>query len=295
MERESVVAIVIISVIVLSAFYAIFVTSSTISNKVALIKITGEITSDETMDFLFETTSASRIVEEIKRASNDPSVKAVIFYIDSPGGSAVGSSEIARAIEELKKPSVTYVRETCASGAYWVASATNYIVAEPLSLVGNVGVLSIHIDLSGLLNKTGVAVDIYKRGKYKDMGIITRPYTAEEEKMINRTLDVVYERFIEEINKTRGSKLNISLDELAKGGIYLGEDAERYGIVDKTGDFNVAFEKAKELAGIKKAEIVQYRKESYIEKLLSMTSEKIGYSFAKGFFGGIYDMKLQLR
>ena len=114
-----------------------------LSGNVALIPIDGVIVGDKDSDFLFESvTSSPEAVELIEKANKNPNIKAIILEINSPGGSAVASEEIANAIRKTNKTTVAWIREAGASGAYWVASATDYVVANRASITGSIVVIA---------------------------------------------------------------------------------------------------------------------------------------------------------
>src|SRR3989338_349336 len=138
---------------------------------IALISIKGAVMPSDGFSFLAgDGVSSERIKREPEKAEKDPSVKAILLEIDSPGGAAVASQEVANAVKASKKFKVAWIRETGASGAYWVASAADKIVASPLSITGSIGVLASYLDFSGLLNRYNVTYERIVGGKYKDIG-----------------------------------------------------------------------------------------------------------------------------
>ena len=144
-----------IAIGVISLFVGIDVES--LSGNVALIPIQGVIVGSEDSEFLFESvTSSQDAVEFIEKADKNPSIKAIILEINSPGGSAVASEEIANAVRKTNKTTVAWIREVGASGAYWVASASDKIVASPMSITGSIGVISSYLEFSKLFEKYGV-------------------------------------------------------------------------------------------------------------------------------------------
>src|SRR3989344_1664750 len=139
------------------------------SATVAVIPIEGVITTAE--DDLFSDVANSRdIVDLIKEADNNPNVKAIVFEINSPGGSPVASEEIANAIKQTSKPTVAYIREVGASGGYWIASATDRIFASRMSITGSIGVIGSYLEFDGLLDKYNITYRRLVGGKYKDIG-----------------------------------------------------------------------------------------------------------------------------
>src|SRR3989338_8536572 len=128
-----------------------------LSGNVALIPIDGVIIGTEDSGFLFDgVTSSPEAVEFIEKAEKNPSIKAIILEINSPGGSAVASEEIANAVKKVNKTTVAWVREAGASGAYWVASASDHIVASRMSVTGSIGVIASYLEFPGLLERYNV-------------------------------------------------------------------------------------------------------------------------------------------
>ena len=153
----------IIVLIILAAIFGSLITVNIINvfkDKVVVIPIDGAITTQESGGlFAAEEASSSKIVSYIKKANKDQSVKGIIFAINSPGGTVVASEEIVNAIKQTKKPKIAWIREVGASGAYWVASACDEIVADPMSITGSIGVISSYLEFSGLMKKYGVGYE----------------------------------------------------------------------------------------------------------------------------------------
>ncbi|MBC7333109.1 MAG: S49 family peptidase [Actinobacteria bacterium] len=153
------------------------------------------------LPFTGEATSSDEVVRYIKDISRNSKIKAFIFEIDSPGGTPYASKEIADAIKKLGKPSVAQIREYGTSGAYWIASACNKIVADPLSSVGGIGTRAERIDLTELIKKIGIKIDTFMRGEYKGIGSPYSELTEKEKKFIEEQVDAFNRYFIEEIKE----------------------------------------------------------------------------------------------
>ncbi len=178
-------------------------------------------------------------------------VGAVVFVINSPGGSVVATREVYQEVKELDKPKVAYFREVAASGAYYVATGTDYIISDPDALTGNLGVIATVGEMSGLLEKIGVNVTTIKSGTHKDMGSPFRNMTAEEEEILQGVVDEIHEEFMSVILQNRKGRLDISrFDEISDSRIMSGRQAAKVGLVDKTGTKKDAIMKAAELANI---------------------------------------------
>ena len=178
------------------------------SNKIAVIPINGLITSGDMVSpgsgFLYENTITSGgIINFIEAANKDKNIKGVILNINSPGGTVVGSKEIVDAIKKVDKPVVALIRDVGASGAYWVASATDLIIADPLSVTGSIGVFGGYLEFSDLMSKYGVEFHSIKSGKYKDLGNQFVNLTEEGERILQGKLGIIHDYFLEDVNKNR--------------------------------------------------------------------------------------------
>src|SRR3989338_2223036 len=157
-----------IAVGIMSLFVGVDVES--LSGNVALIPIDGIILGSDDSEFLFESiTSSLDAVELIEKADKNPNIKAIILEINSPGGSAVASEEIAKAVQKTNKTTVAWIREVGASGAYWVASSSDYVIANRVSITGSIGVIASYLEFPGFLEKYNVTYRRLVSGKYKDI------------------------------------------------------------------------------------------------------------------------------
>ena len=220
------------------------------SANVALIKLNAEITTDSS----YNSVSSSDFVRKLDDYSSYPNIKAIIIEINSPGGSPVGSKEIVDAIKKLrddKKRNLTvvcYIRDIGASGAYWVASSTEKIYANELSLVGGIGVTGSYLEFSGLLDKYNVTYEQLIAGQYKDMGTPLRKLTVDEKNILQRQLNIMYEIFMHDVAKNR----NLSYDYIknySNGMVYLGIEAKKYNLIDEFGGKSEALEYIKTKIG----------------------------------------------
>lgn len=227
--------------------------------KAALIPITGEI------GFGSLEASPEYLEENIKRTEKDNNVKAVVFLINSPGGSAVASREIARMIAAIEKPTVCWLGDIAASGAYWLATSCSAIVADELTVTGSIGVTASYLEFSGLLEKYGIEYRQLTSGKHKDIASPYRDLTKEEEEIMRSFIDGVYRAFAESVSRGR----NVSEEALSslEGRIVLGKEAKELGLVDVLGGreevLGVIKEKTKE-----DVELVSYKTDNELERLL---------------------------
>ncbi len=248
---------------------------------VALIPITGVITADGEGYFGKSTVSSQAIVDFIQKAEDNSRVKVILLEINSPGGSAVASDEIAGAVKAAKKPVIALIREVGASGGYWVASATDHIIANRMSITGSIGVISSYLEFSGLMEKYGVNYERLVAGEHKDIGTPYRPLDEQERQILQGKLDKIHEFFIEEIVANRGMK-KTDVQKLATGEFYVGSEALENGLIDQLGDTKTAEEYITQTYGLKKVEYVEYKETPGLFDLFSKVSSQFSFSMGQG-------------
>lgn len=247
----TVASFVLSVLIILAALFAAPKDVAVKGSAIAVIHINGEIGFSTGVD-------SEKTVRLLKKADEDSSVKAVILRIDSPGGAAAASQEIARAVRQMKKPVVASVGNTAASGAYWIASACDRVVCNAASSVGSIGVIIAVPNFAGLFEKLGIKYVVIYKGKYKDLGNPARDLTPEEKQLLEKQAEIIYRQFIREVAKNRNMP-ETKVEQLATGEVFAGEEALKLGLVDSLGGFFEAVDEAKRLAGIKgKAQIIDY-------------------------------------
>ena len=217
------------------------------------------------------------VIDNIQRAQNDPSIKAVVLAVDSPGGSVGAAQEIYTAVEKLRKhkPVVVSMGNVAASGGYYVSVPANVIYANPGTITGSIGVIIQHVNVSKVLEKLGVKVENIKSGKNKDILFPNNKLTPEQKKLIMETIQDVYDQFLEDVVKYRPINME-TLKKYADGRILTGRQAKKIKLVDKLGNIQDAVNEAKALAGLegKKVLIVRLRKEEgFLKKLLGSKVE----------------------
>jgi protease-4 len=251
------------------------------SGNVALISIKGTIMSEASSDIFGSSVADSpTITEYIKMASDNPNIKAIIFEIDSPGGSAVASDEIAAAIKKVNKTTVAWIREIGASGGYWVASATDHIVAHRMSITGSIGVISSYLEFSRLLENYNVTYERLVAGKYKDIGSPFKELTGEERDLFQGELDIIHEYFIDEVAANRNlSKKQVK--DMATGMFFLGSQAMDMGLVDELGGKEEAVAYVENKLNIT-AQIAEYRPKRTLLDMLSSVFSKQSFFVGKG-------------
>lgn len=232
-------------------------------DKIALIPIKGTITSEEIPAFsiplpsVMKMTSSTEVLRFLEEIKQNKRVKAIVLEINSPGGTPFPCREIAQALKSIGRPTVAWVKEYATSGAYWVASATDCIVADSLSTVGSIGVASIRPDFSGLMKKFGIDVDTMSSGIHKLFGLPFKKPTSEEKATVKEEIETIQKEFIQEIEKNR--KLSKEgVNSISSGKIFLGKEAKNLGLIDELGGKARALEIAKEKAGLKAYKIIDY-------------------------------------
>jgi len=273
----TIVAILVFVFIILPLAMSLF-DGSKVGN-VASIPIEGPITGDGGNYLGSPTASSVEIVAFIKEAGTDPQIKVILVEINSPGGSAVASDEIASALKKTEKPVVALIREVGASGGYWIASAADQIIANKMSITGSIGVISSYLEFSGLMEEYGVGYERLVAGKYKDMGVPFRELQDEERAILQTKLNKIHGFFIEEIAANRDLPVE-KVKGIATGEFYLGIEALNLGLVDQVGDKDTAEQFMKDAYGLKEIDYVVYERElGFFDALASVFAE---FSFRIG-------------
>ena len=210
-------------------------------DKIAIVEVKGMITQ------------SSGVIEELQQYLADDGVKAIILRIDSPGGGVGPSQEIYREIMRIKSNSkrkvVTSMGSVAASGGYYIASASDLIVANPGTITGSIGVIMQFSNFEELLKKIGVKGVVLKSGEHKDIGSPFREMTPEEKRIMQEVLDNVHQQFIQAV--ADGRKLDRSkVAQIADGRILTGEQAKNLGLVDQLGNLQDTIDITAKLAGI---------------------------------------------
>lgn len=252
-------------------------------DKIAVVEIKGMISSSGN-DALFGEggVSSSFVVEKLKAANDDNSVKGILLNIDSSGGAVVASSTIANAVKNIQKPVVAYIGEVGASGAYWVASAADVIVADPLSITGSIGVAGSYLEFSGLMEKYGVKYEKLTAGEYKEMGGPYQKLSEKEKRILEEKIDIIHARFISDVVSNRKNLPANAVKDMSTGIFYLGEEAYSLGLVDYLGDKDFAINLTKKLAAAEKAKLVEYKEKRRLTDFLEKISAKAFYSMGRG-------------
>lgn len=214
---------------------------------VGIIPVHGEISSSDSRDSV----SYSKIIQALRTAENDSSISAVLLDIDSGGGSVVASRQVVEEVRSMKKPVVAWIGDVGASGAYYIAASSDFVMADPDSITGSIGVISMIPNVKGLLEKLGIEWVNIKTGELKDIGSPFDSLSDEEKAVFQELVDGAFQRFVSDVKTFRGEKLNAAaFDSILDGRIVSGEKAKMIGLIDETGSRHAAILKAGELGGI---------------------------------------------
>lgn len=224
-------------------------TRRSLNPKIAVIHATGMIMPGASSSDLFgdSTLGSDTLVKAIEKASSDATVKAIVLRVDSPGGSALASDLIWRALEKVEKPIVASMGDVAGSGGYYIAMGADTIFAEPGTITGSIGVVGGKIALEGLFNKVGITTSVVSRGKNSGILSTSSGFTDSERAAMTKLLLDIYKQFTEKAAKGRKMEY-AALEKLARGRIYSGATAVKLGLVDKLGTLEDAVEHAKQLA-----------------------------------------------
>lgn len=193
-------------------------------------------------------TDTDIIRQDLQEAASNPRIKAVMLYIDSPGGIVDGTQGVAAAIKAIDKPTIAYTDGLMASAAYWIGSAADQIVAAETAHVGSVGVVATHVDLSERDKKYGIKRTNIFNGKFKRMAADTEPLSDEGREYIQQMVDSIYDVFASDVARNRGASI-----ETIKGHesrVFIASQARQAGLIDEVGSMEVAIKKLKRRIGI---------------------------------------------
>jgi len=236
------------------------------ATKIAVVKLQGVINDEQAAD----------VYKQLKRARKDKRVKGIILRVNSPGGTISGSDQIYNEIrEKTDKPVVAFMQGVAASGGYYTSVACDKIVAEPTTITGSIGVIGAYLVLEKLLEeKLGIKPIVVKSGEKKDWPSSFRdPNDAEKQYLHDKLITPAYERFVEIVAEGRKESLGLArVRELADGSIYGAQEALDEKLIDKIGYLDEAIEEVKSLAGIEKAQVVEYRKPFSVADFLKSRS-----------------------
>ena len=277
--------------------------------KIAIYYAYGSIVDNESMDMLSggeHCIVGKSTAADLRKLADDDDVKAVVFRVNSGGGSAVASEQIRHAIKlvKAKKPVVVSMGGMAASGGYWISSPANYIFAEPTTITGSIGIFGLIPNFSGLVtDKLGVTFDGVTTNKFSDYetDLILGKDNDEIMKHLQTYIDQGYLEFLDIVSEGRGMK-PAEVDSIAQGRVWLATDALKIKLVDKLGSLDDAVKKAAELAKVKEYHTVAYPNEgSWFERFLPNEENKGSYLDSqiqqefKALLGDLYEPLMEIR
>ena len=240
------------------------------AGKIAVIPVQGIIYTDDQTEW--GTSMVDDIKNALQTALEDDSVKAVVLAVNSPGGEVTASDIIYHEVLKVqkKKPVVVAMTSLAASGAYYIACAADWIVANETTFTGSIGVIIQSLNYEGLFDKVGLDAVVFKSGKFKDMLSGSRPMTPEEQAYVESMVMQVYERFLGIVSRARDLPADGLRDTFADGRIITGKDAKEAGLVDQLGYVEDAYDKARALANAPEAGVIRYQSGINFQRLLRL-------------------------
>jgi protease-4 len=220
--------------------------------RVAVVLVDGTLMDGEGSDFPFPSSEfawSERIIAALDEVADDPSVRAVVLRVNSPGGSVLASDRIARALlrlHKLGKPVLASMGDVAASGGYYVAAPASEIFASPSTITGSIGIFGFKVNLQGLLGHLGIASETYKRGAHADLLSPSHGWNDEERALMAGRMEQMYRRFLDIVVQGRQSRgVTVArADELGRGRVWTGSQAAGVGLVDRMGGISAAIDEA---------------------------------------------------
>jgi len=256
-------------------------------DKVGIIYAVGGIDGGDS-----EGINSEKLVETINEVAKDSSVKAVVFRVSSPGGSAYGSEQIWRALTQLKakKPLVVSMGDYAASGGYYISCMADQIVAQPNTITGSIGIFGLIPNIEGLNNKLGFTYDVVKTNKMGDAISVNRKFTPEERDLMQGYVNRGYELFVKRCADGR-KKSTDQIKAIAEGRVWTGEDALKLGLVDKIGGMDEALKIAVSKAKLKAYMVKEFPvKEDFFTKLMKDFDSSVETRILKSQLGDDYKL-----
>lgn len=263
-------------------------------NKIAVLYAEGEIreespSSPMSMD---EKVISEDMAKQLRKLKNDDDVKAVVFRVNSPGGSAFISEQIWKEVVDLKakKPIVVSMGGYAASGGYYISCAANKIVAERTTLTGSIGVFGVIRNFTGTLEKIGITTDMVKSNTYADLGDISRPMREDEKVLIQKSVDHIYDLFLTRCADGRGMT-KAEIDSIGQGRVWTGEQALAKGLVDQLGGMEDAVKEAATLAELTDYTVtVADGPKDFLTKFLEKKMDEVKISMVKSMLGEQFEL-----
>lgn len=257
-------------------------------NEIALLYAVGEINSGTGSENIQD----KYLVKQIEKIKDDEDIKAVVLRVNSPGGSAYASEQIWKAVTELKKekPVVVSMGDVAASGGYYISCNADKIVAQPTTITGSIGIFGLFPNLEGTTKKLGLNFDVVKTNEYADFGDISRPMNEGEKAILQNFIERGYDLFLTRCADGRKIAKD-SLNNIAQGRVWTGNQAKAIGLVDELGGIEKAIKISADLAELGDDYVVyQYPKmRSFIEEIFDTEKDKLAAKTIKEYLGNSYE------
>ena len=258
-------------------------------NIIAVYYAFGEIDATISAD---EGINPEKVINDLRKIREDESIKALVFRVNSPGGSAYGSEQIWREIVLMreKKPVIVSMGDYAASGGYYISCAADYIVANPTTLTGSIGIFGMFPNFDGLLNdKLGLHFDIVKTNQFADLGSRNRPFNEGEKEILQNYINNGYELFVKRCADGRGMSTE-AIKKIAEGRVWTGAAAKELGLVDELGGLDKALEIAAQKAEVDSYSVINFpSSENPILSLLNQSKEDYIQGQLSNTMGEYYD------
>ena len=255
---------------------------------IAILYAEGSITDGSGTDGI----TSKRFVKELEKLKDNDKVKAVVFRVNSPGGSAYASEQIWKAVTDLKekKPVVVSMGDYAASGGYYISCNASKIIAQPNTLTGSIGIFGMFPNVEGLTKKVGLTFDNVKTNAHADFGDLTRPMRDDEKAILQNYIERGYDLFLTRCSDGRDIDKN-SLDSIAQGRVWTGNQALKIGLVDELGGIDKAIEEAAKLANLEDYSLNSFpKKRDFFESFLSDQKEELTTRAMKEYLGSDYQL-----
>ncbi len=266
------------------------------SNKIAVIYAEGDILTGEQGEGFI---GSEKIARAIRQARQDSAIKAIVFRINSGGGSALASEVIWREVDLARKvkPVIASMGDVAASGGYYIAAAADTIVASPNTITGSIGVFGLLMNAENFFeDKLGITTDVEKTNQWSDFGSVFRPLSETERLTLQHMVDETYHVFVSHV--AEGRNLNyVNVDAMAEGRVWSGVNAKEHGLVDVFGGLETAIKIAAEKAGLgEKYRITELPKqeEAFAQIMKELTGE-VKQRFIRNELGGHYNQYVYLK
>lgn len=233
------------------------------ANRVAIIDISGLIHNVRKTGILSSQDNPVAVLhEKLEAARQDDNVKAIVLRLNTPGGTVTASDAMYREIQrfrrETEKPIVTIMMDVAASGGYYVACATDHVVAYPTTITASVGVIMQTVSVKPALDRIGVKAEAITSGPNKDAGSPLSTLDDEQRQVLQSMVDDFYAQFLDVVREARPAMDEDALDEATDGRVMTGRAAYETGLVDELGDLHAAWNRAKDLADVERAHLSIY-------------------------------------